>query len=155
MAPSIKQLLNVTGQNHSLSVRWGEQGQIPSGQALKILNMENLESRESDIPMFQDFEEMRYAIDRRVIEVHTGKSFDESYAVDFSESDYPEEWNVEKDKLMFMLDQGLIDQKGLMKHFNPDITDEELDMRLEELQPEVVEEEPTPQSPLLSALQRG
>ena len=155
MLESIKQLLNVTGQNHSLSVRWGEQGQIPSGQALKILNMENLESRESDIPMFQDFEEMRYAIDRRVIEVHTGKSFDESYAVDFSESDYPEEWNVEKDKLMFMLDQGLIDQKGLMKHFNPDITDEELDMRLEELKPEVVEEEPTPQSPLLSALQRG
>ena len=56
---------------------------------------------------------------------------------------------------MFMLDNGLIDQKGLMKHFNPDITDEELDMRLEELEPEVVEEEAAPQSPLLSALQRG
>jgi hypothetical protein len=98
---------------------------------------------------------MRYAIDRRVIEVHTGKSFDESYAVDFSESDYPEEWSVEKDKLIFLLENNLIDQKGLMKHFNPDITDEELDMRLEELTPEVVEEEPTPQSPLLSALQRG
>jgi hypothetical protein len=155
MLESIKQLLNVTGQNHSLSVRWGEQGQIPSGQALKILNMENLESRESDIPMFQDFEEMRYAIDRRVIEVHTGKSFDESYAVDFSESDYPEEWNVEKDKLLFMMDNGLMDKKGLMKYFNPDITDEELDMRLEELEPEVAEEEAAPQSPLLSALQRG
>ena len=55
----VKELLNVTGQNHALSIRWGEQGQIPSGQALKILNMENLESRESDIPMFQDFEEER------------------------------------------------------------------------------------------------
>jgi hypothetical protein len=105
--------------------------------------------------MFQDFEEMRYAIDRRVIEVHTGKSFDESYAVDFSESDYPEEWNVEKDKLMFMMDNGLMDRKGLMKYFNPHITDEELDMRLEELEPEVTEEEAAPQSPLLSALQRG
>ena len=53
------------------------------------------------------------------------------------------------------MDNGLMDKKGLMKYFNPDITDEELDMRLEELEPEVAEEEAAPQSPLLSALQRG
>ena len=151
MISGVKELLNVTGQNHALSIRWGEQGQIPSGQALKILNMENLESRESDIPMFQDFEEERYAIDRKLIEVHTGRVLDESFAVDFSESDYPEEWNVEKDKLQFMMDNGLMDKKELYRHFNKDITDEELEMRLQELEPEV-EEEPTPQSPLLSAL---
>ena len=151
MIAGVKELLNVTGQNHALSIRWGEQGQIPSGQALKILNMENLESRESDIPMFQDFEEERYAIDRRLIEVHTGRVLDESFAVDFSESDYPEEWNVEKDKLTFMMDNGLMDKKELYRHFNKDITDEELEMRLQELEPEV-EEEPTPQSPLLEAL---
>ena len=151
MIAGVKELLNVTGQNHALSIRWGEQGQIPSGQALKILNMENLESRESDIPMFQDFEEERYAIDRRLIEVHTGRVLDESFAVDFSESDYPEEWNVEKDKLQFMMDNGLMDKKELYRHFNKDITDEELEMRLQELEPEV-EEEPTPQSPLLEAL---
>jgi hypothetical protein len=151
MIAGVKELLNVTGQNHALSIRWGEQGQIPSGQALKILNMENLESRESDIPMFQDFEEERYAIDRRLIEVHTGRVLDESFAVDFSESDYPEEWNTEKDKLQFMMDNGLMDKKELYRHFNKDITDEEIEMRLQELEPEV-EEEPTPQSPLLSAL---
>ncbi len=151
MISGVKELLNVTGQNHALSIRWGEQGQIPSGQALKILNMENLESRQSDIPMFQDFEEERYAIDRKLIEVHTGRVLDESFAVDFSESDYPEEWNVEKDKLQFKMDNGLMDKKELYRHFNKDITDEELEMRLQELEPEV-EEEPTPQSPLLSAL---
>ena len=151
MISGVKELLNVTGQNHALSIRWGEQGQIPSGQALKILNMENLESRESDIPMFQDFEEERYAIDRKLIEVHTGRVLDESFAVDFSESNYPEEWNVEKDKLQFMMDNGLMDKKELYRHFNKDITDEELEMRLQELEPEV-EEEPTPQSPLLAAL---
>ena len=114
MIASVKELLNVTGQNHALSIRWGEQGQIPSGQALKILNMENLESRESDIPMFQDFEEERYMIDRNIIEVHTGRVLDESFAVDFSESNYPEEWSVEKDKLQFMLDNGLMDKKGII-----------------------------------------
>ena len=154
MISGIKELLNVTGQNHALSIRWGEQGQIPSGQALKILNMENLESRQSDIPMFQDFEEERYMIDRRLIEVHTGKVLDESFAVDFSESDYPEEWNVQKDRLQFMLDNGLMDKKELYREFNPDITDEELEQRLEELEPEV-EEPQAPTSPLVSALQRG
>ena len=154
MIAGIKELLNVTGQNHALSIRWGEQGQIPSGQALKILNMENLESRESDIPMFQDFEEERYMIDRRLIEVHTGKVLDESFAVDFSESDYPEEWPVQKDRLQFMLDNGLMDKKELYREFNPDITDEELEQRLEELEPEV-EEPQAPTSPLVSALQRG
>ena len=154
MIASVKELLNVTGQNHALSIRWGEQGQIPSGQALKILNMENLESRESDIPMFQDFEEERYMIDRNIIEVHTGKALDESFAVDFSESDYPEEWNVQKDRLQFMLDNGLMDKKELYREFNKDITDEELEMRLEELEPEA-EEPQAPTSPLVSALQRG
>jgi len=154
MISGIKELLNVTGQNHALSIRWGEQGQIPSGQALKILNMENLESRQSDIPMFQDFEEERYMIDRRLIEVHTGKVLDESFAVDFSESDYPEEWNIQKDRLQFMLDNGLMDKKELYREFNPDITDEELEQRLEELEPEV-EEPQAPTSPLVSALQRG
>tara|TARA_R110002012_G_scaffold263145_1_gene445681 strand:+ start:20655 stop:21989 length:1335 start_codon:yes stop_codon:yes gene_type:complete len=154
MISGVKELLNVTGQNHALSIRWGEQGQIPSGQALKILNMENLESRESDIPMFQDFEEERYMIDRNIIEVHTGKALDESFAVDFSESDYPEEWNVQKDRLQFMLDNGLMDKKELYREFNKDITDEELEQRLEELEPEV-EEPQAPTSPLVSALQRG
>jgi len=154
MISGVKELLNVTGQNHALSIRWGEQGQIPSGQALKILNMENLESRKSDIPMFQDFEEERYMIDRNIIEVHTGKALDESFAVDFSESDYPEEWNVQKDRLQFMLDNGLMDKKELYREFNKDITDEELEQRLEELEPEV-EEPQAPTSPLVSALQRG
>jgi hypothetical protein len=154
MIAGVKELLNVTGQNHALSIRWGEQGQIPSGQALKILNMENLESRESDIPMFQDFEEERYMIDRRLIEVHTGRVLDESFAVDFSESDYPEEWNVQKDRLQFMLDNGLMDKKELYREFNKDITDEEIEMRLQELGPEV-EEPQAPTSPLISALQRG
>tara|TARA_R110002020_G_scaffold21246_3_gene72024 strand:- start:262 stop:876 length:615 start_codon:yes stop_codon:yes gene_type:complete len=151
MIESVKQLLNITGQNHALAVRWGEQGQVPSGQALKILNMENLENRESDIPMFVDFENSRYSIDRRVIEVHTGKLFDESYSVDFSESDYPEDWSAEKDRLTFMMENGLMSQKDLLRHFNPDISDEELEGKLSTIQEETPEPE-APASPLLSAL---
>ena len=156
MIEGIKQLLNVTGQNHALSVRWGEQGQIPSGQALKILSIENIESRESDIPLFQEFEEMRYAVDRSIIETHTGKVFDESYAVDFAETDFPDDWSAEKDKLMFMMDNGLITQKDLMRHFNPDITDAELEQKLEEVEEEKPEpaEPETPQVPAFEGLRK-
>ena len=55
---------------------------------------------------------------------------------------------------MFLLENNLIDQKGLMRHFNPDITDEELELKIKEFTPEVFEEE-TPRSPLLAALQNG
>ncbi len=47
-----------------------------------------------------------------------------------------------------------MDKKELYREFNPDITDEELEQRLEELEPEV-EEPQAPVSPLVSALQRG
>ena len=50
-----------------------------------------------------------------------------------------------------MMENGLMDKKELYRYFNKDITDEEIEMRLQELEPEV-EEEPTPQSPLLEAL---
>ena len=148
MIEGIKQLLNVTGQNHALSIRWGERGQIPSGQALKILSIENLESRESDIPIYKEFEEMRYMVDRKLLEVHLNKTFNESYAVDFSESDFPDDWSSEKDKLLFMLEQGIMTKKDLLRHFNADITDEELDQKLNEVQQEVNEtqEQSQPQS---------
>ena len=122
------------------------------------MNLENEEAREADIPLFKEFEEMRYEIDRKILEVHTGRVFDESYAVDFAESKMPLEWNQEKDKLQFMLDNGLMTKRELYKFFNEDITSDELEAKLEEIEEEQIVEQVTeqpqqPQSPLLAALQ--
>jgi len=148
MIESVKMMVNQVGQNHSLSIRWGEGGTPPSGEALKILSMENLESRESDIPFFKEFEHSRYEIDRTILQVHEGKGLSESYAVDFEEAGFPTTWSEEKDRLQFMMDNNLISRKELIRYFNPDILEEELEKKMGELQ-----EQEQPESPLLSILQ--
>lgn len=148
MIESVKMMVNQVGQNHSLSIRWGEGGTPPSGEALKILSMENLESRESDIPFFKEFEHSRYEIDRTILQVHEGKGLSESYAVDFEEAGFPTTWSEEKDRLQFMMDNNLISRKELIRYFNPDILEEELEKKMGKLQ-----EEEQPESPLLSILQ--
>ena len=149
MISGIKEYLTITAQNHSLSINFAQGTTPPSGIALKIMNLENEESRESDIPLFKEFEQMRYEVDKRLIEVHTGRVFDDSYAVDFEESKVPLEWSKEKDKLQFMLDNGIMSKRELFRHFNSDITEEELDMKLGEIQEEIMIEqaEEQPQQP--------
>ena len=149
MIESVKMMVNQVGQNHSLAIRWGEGGTPPSGEALKILSMENLESRESDIPIFREWEASRYEIDRTILQIHTGKVLPESYAVDFSDAGFPTTWAEEKDRLQFQLDNNLISRKELIRYFNEDITDDELAEKMGELQ----EEEQPQQTPLLSILQ--
>ena len=149
MIQGIKEYLTITAQNHSLSINFAQGTTPPSGIALKIMNLENEEAREADIPLFKEFEEMRYEIDRKILEVHTGRVFDESYAVDFEESKIPLEWPQEKDKLQFMLDNGLMTKRDLYKFFNPDITEDELESKFEEIDEERLVEEVTeqPQQP--------
>ena len=56
-----------------------------------------------------------------------------------------------------MLDNGLMTKRELYKVFNPDISEVELESKLEEIEEEQLVEEVTeqPQSPLVAALQRG
>ena len=150
MIESVKMMVNQVGQNHSLSIRWGEGGTPPSGEALKILSMENLESRESDIPLFKEWEHSRYEIDRTILQVHQGKNLSESYAVDFEEAGFPTTWAEEKDRLQFMMDNNLISRKELIRYFNPDILEDELEEKMGELQEE---EQPQAETPLLNILQ--
>jgi len=105
---------------------------------------------------FQEFEEMRYMVDRRIIEVHTNRVFDESYAVDFAETSFPDDWSAEKDKLLFMLENGIMTQKELMRHFNPDLPDIEIDQKMEEIEQEQPQEpeEQTPAVPTFEGLRK-
>lgn len=154
MIESVKMMVNQVGQNHALSIRWGEGGTPPSGEALKILSLENLESRESDIPLFKEWEHSRYEIDRRLLEVHMNRSFSESYDLDFSEAEFPLSWAEEKDRYIFLLEQGLMSKKELyLKLVNPDALPEEIEQRFNEVKEEQVVEEPETATPLLDILQ--
>jgi len=152
MIQSVKDLINQVGQNHSLTIRWGESSAPPSGEALKILSVDNIETRESDIPIFRDFEHDRYEIDRELLSVHEGTNLSDKYSVDYPEVGFPMTWTEERNKLEFMMEHNLITREELIRKFNPDIDEAELALKMEELEPEQPEQ---PTNPLLEALQRG
>ena len=156
MIDGVKELLTITAQNHSLAINFSQGTTPPSGIALKIMNLENEEAREADIPIMQEFEEERYNVDRRILEVHTGRSFNESYGVDFAESKTPMEWAKEKDKFLFMLEQGLMTKKELyLKMVNPDALPDEIEQKFKEVEEEQEQPQQKQTNPLLKALANG
>jgi len=136
MIQAIKDLLDLTAQNHSLKIRWGNAGAVPSGVALTIMDSENLEARESDIPIWREWEHDRYRVDRIVYETHTGKSLPEDIAVDFSEVTYPMSPEQERAWLDWKLAKGIMTQRDLLLYFNPDLSDEELESKMTEVKEE-------------------
>ena len=137
MIESVKAFANQTAENNHLRIRWGESGgNSPSGEALRILEIENLESRESDIPYFKEWEHSRYEIDRTILEKHGAMSLSEDLSIDFGEVTYPMSIDQELKMLEWKMNNGIMTKRELLLYFNPDMSDEELDMKLNEVQEE-------------------
>jgi hypothetical protein len=137
MIEAAKAFANSTAENNHLRIRWGESGgNSPSGEALRILEIENLESRESDIPLFREWEQQRYQVDRTILEVHGAGSFNENYSVDFGEVTFPMSPQEEREWLDWKLAKGLMTKKELLLYFNPDMSDEELEAKMSEVKEE-------------------
>ena len=137
MIEAAKAFANSTAENNHLRIRWGESGgNSPSGEALRILEIENLESRESDMPLFREWEQQRYQIDRTILETHGAGSFNENYSVDFGEVSFPMSPQEEREWLDWKLAKGLITKKELLLYFNPDMSDEELEAKMNEVKEE-------------------
>ena len=131
MIDSVKAMANQVAENNQLRIRWGESGgNTPSGEALRILEIENLEARESDVSVFREWEHQRYEIDRRILEVHNVINLPEEYAVDFAEVSYPLSPKEEREMLSWKLDNNIISQKDLLLFYNPDMSDEELESKM-------------------------
>jgi len=126
---SVKMDANMAAENNHLRIRWGESGgNAPSGEALKILEIENLESRESDIPIWTEWEEDRYLVDRAVLKYHF-KEFPEEYQVDFQEVSFPLSVDEKHKDWDWKFKHGY-DLEDYLRSENPDITDEEVAERL-------------------------
>ena len=128
-----KSFANQTAINNHLRIKWDESGNPASGEALRLMEIENLESRISDLPIWREWENDRYEIDRSIIRTHTGKDLGERYSVDFAEIEFPKSPQEERNELDWKLEKGLISRKDLVRHFNPDISDEDLQAKLSEV----------------------
>jgi hypothetical protein len=157
MIDAVKAMANQTAENNQLRIRWGESGgNAPSGEALRILEIENLEARKSDESLFREWEHSRYEIDRAILETHGVINLSEDYAIDFGEVSYPMSPQEERAWLDWKMAKGIMSKKDLLLYFNPDMTDEELEKKLgeviEETQAEV--EATQPQQPAFQGLRK-
>ena len=131
MIAAARSFADTVAINNSLRIRWSDSGgNPPSGEALKILELENIETRESEIPIWRQWESDRYDVDRRLIEVHTGKKLSEDYAVDFAEVGFPKSLKEKMDEWTWKFQNKLATREDYFKSENPDITDKELKERL-------------------------
>ncbi|BAQ90566.1 hypothetical protein [uncultured Mediterranean phage uvMED] len=134
MIDAVKIFANQTAENNHLRIRWGDSsGNAPSGEALKILEIENLESRESDIPYFKEWEKSRFEIDKRILEVYNVMTLPDNYHVDYGEVTYPTSVKEELNMLQWKLDNGIMTKRDLLLYFNPDMSDEELQQKLNDV----------------------
>lgn len=148
---SAKAFANSTAENNHLRIRWGDStGNAPSGEALRIMEIENLESRESDIPLFKEWEESRYEIDRTILEKHNALNLPEGVIIDFGEVEFPMSPKEEREHLDWKLNHGIITKKELLLYYNPDMDEIELQSKLDEVNEErrQTAEAQQPQSPL-------
>jgi len=145
MSEVTKSFANQTALNNHLRIKWDDSGNPQSGEAIRMLEIENLEARVSDIPIWREWERERYEIDRSVIRAHTGKDLGERYSVDFAEIEFPKSPQEERAELDWKLEKGLISREDLFRHFNPDISDEDLKTKLGEVdEAKAVETKATP-----------
>tara|TARA_R110002020_G_scaffold454796_3_gene670753 strand:- start:1116 stop:2465 length:1350 start_codon:yes stop_codon:yes gene_type:complete len=152
---SVKAMANQTAENNQLRIRWGESGgSTPSGEALRILEIENFEARKSDESIFREWEHSRYEIDRAILEAHGIVNLSEDYSVDFGEVSYPMSPQEERAWLDWKLEKGIMTQKDLLLYFNPDMSDFEIEEKLGEVREEIrVSAEATkPESPFQKLL---
>jgi len=134
---AVKLMANTTAENHQLRIRWGESiGNAPSGEALKILEIENLESRKSDESLFREWELERYNVDKVILETHNKVILSDDYIVDFGEVSYPMSAKEEREWLDWKLSKGIMSQKELLLYFNPDMSEIEIEDKLNKISEE-------------------
>ncbi len=144
-----KSMANQVAENNQLRIRWGDSsGNAPSGEALKILEIENLEARESDVPYFREWENQRYNIDKIILEKYNILNLSEDYSIDFAEISFPMAPQEERAWLDWKLENNVMSQKELLLYFNPDMSDEELEMKMSNIiqENQTIAESQQPQS---------
>jgi len=126
-----KSVLDVASANNHMRIKWAESGgDAPSGEALKIMEIENLEARQSDIPVFKMWESDRYKSDRAIIEAHTTIRLDKDYTVNFAEVEFPKSAQEEREGWQWKLDSGLHGVEEYYTSHDPDITKTQLDKKV-------------------------
>ena len=85
--------------------------------------------------IWRGVENRRFQTDRRILEVH-GINISDEYSVDFSEPRFPLTAKEEREQWNWEWANELSSPKDWLRKYNPDLSEEELDEMVAEMQPE-------------------
>ena len=128
---SVKFQVDLVAQNNHLYVQFAQDGgEVPSGIALKIKDLERFEDYQDDLELWQLYERDLYEIEYNIAKFN-GISLPRELKVDFNEPEYPK--SVQDQILLdnHRLEKNLITEAGLLVEQNKDLTIEEAESIVE------------------------
>ena len=129
-----KFLTEQTLNNNQLRVKFiDSHGNAESAEALRIQDIDSYQETQSNIEdTWRSWESKRFEIDKRIIEVQTGKSLNDEYLVDFEEPNVlsPSE---EREMFTWLFQNKLATRESYLLLKNPDMLPEDAKKLLEEV----------------------
>ena len=122
---SVKFQVDLVAQNNHLYVQFAQDGgEVPSGIALKIKDLERFEDYQDDIELWRMYEHEMYHVER-AIAGYNGINLPAELKLDFIEPEYPK--SVQDQILIenHALQNNLVTQPQLLQKYNKDLTIEE------------------------------
>jgi hypothetical protein len=146
-----KYLVETTLNNNQLRVKFiDSHGNAESAEALRVQEIDNYTEVQANIEdTWRAWEHRRFEIDRRIIEVQTGKKLDNEYLVDFEE---PQVLSPSEEREMFtwLFQNKLATRQSYLMLKNPDMLPEDAEALLSEVDESEAQPE---QNRLLNRLQ--
>ena len=128
----LKDMIDLCAQNNHLYVQFAQDGgEVPSGVALKIKDLERYEDWQSDLPLWEGYEHKFFEMEKMIAKIHN-VNISGDLKLDFLEPEYPK---TAQDQILidtFALEQNLTTQAKLMVKNNKDLTLEEAQKLVDE-----------------------
>ena len=119
---TVKFQVDLVAQNNHLYVQFAQDGgEVPSGIALKIKDLERFEDYQDDIELWKMYEHELYHVEREIAD-YNGIKLPDSLKLDFNEPEYPK---TMQDQILWdnhRLQNNLITRTKLMVEYNDDLS---------------------------------
>ena len=129
---TVKFQVDLVAQNNHLYVQFAQDGgEVPSGIALKIKDLERFEDYQDDIELWKMYEHELYHVEKEIAD-YNGIRLPESLKLDFNEPEYPK---TMQDQILWdthRLQNNLITQAKLMVEYNDDLSLKEAEKQIAE-----------------------
>ena len=124
---TVKFQVDLVAQNNHLFVQFAQDGgEVPSGIALKIKDLERFEDYQDDLELWKMYEHELYSVEREIAEYNNIK-LPEKLKIDFNEPEYPK---TMQDQVLWdnhRIQNNLITPSKLLVEYNDDLSLKEAD----------------------------